>query len=385
MFRKNCPKKRKNPNYKICPKCSRTDHTYNHCDVPQNQFKCIWCRESHHTLAYRCKIRKNFVNLKRKGQLPSSYASVTRKNSNLHENVTPKQDRSDVILTCICAAMIKNDEEPGCFNTVLNSLLGENQLPSVKMSQFAPPKLSETSIGNLFKKYVPNPIKDSNTQNRNTLSISRGNHSDESNWNNINTNRRDLTAMVENNKTENPELAQPAPVNETSRSASDATITVPRSDVIAPNTATVPTVDDGVPTPFEEEVLSEQTVQPLVQTSISTSTPRQEKTSVSRLNASQDSQNYLSCHEIDEPPTLDWSSFTIFKLGNVRKKLVAGEVVNKIKKNELIVIDANDTPPSLETIETLLNKHGVPPVKSLRENDFQKKLKSLTPSNLRNG
>ena len=382
---KDCPKKRINPNYKICPKCSRTDHTYNHCDVPQNQFKCIWCRESHHTLAYRCKIRKNFVNLKRKGQLPSSYASVTRKNSNLHENVTPKQDRSDVILTCICAAMIKNDEEPGCFNTVLNSLLGENQLPSVKMSQFAPPKLSETSIGNLFKKYVPNPIKDSNTQNRNTLSISRGNHSDESNWNNINTNRRDLTAMVENNKTENPELAQPAPVNETSRSASDATITVPRSDVIAPNTATVPTVDDGVPTPFEEEVLSEQTVQPLVQTSISTSTPRQEKTSVSRLNASQDSQNYLSCHEIDEPPTLDWSSFTIFKLGNVRKKLVAGEVVNKIKKNELIVIDANDTPPSLETIETLLNKHGVPPVKSLRENDFQKKLKSLTPSNLRNG
>merc|ERR1712074_97954 len=97
-------------------------HTHNHCEVPQNQFKCIWCRESHHTLSYKCKIRKNFVNLKRKGQLPSSYASVTRKNSNLHENVTPKQDRSDVILTCICAAMIEIDEEPGCFNTVLNSL-----------------------------------------------------------------------------------------------------------------------------------------------------------------------------------------------------------------------------------------------------------------------
>ena len=301
------------------------------------------------------------------------------------ENVTPKQDRSDVILTCICAAMIKNDKEPGCFNAVLNSLLEENQLPSVKMSQFVPPKISETSVGNLFKKYVHNPINESSAQTSNTLSMSRGDHSDESNRNNINNNWRDLTAMAEKNNTVSPVSVQSAVLHETS--SSDATIIVPQRGVGALNTATVLHDDDGEQTHVEEDVLNEQIVPPLAQTStsISTSTPRQEKSSLSRLNASHDSQNYHSCHEVDESPTLDWSSFTIFKSGNARKKLTAGEFVNKIKKKELIVLDANDTPPSLDTIETLLNKHGVPAVKSLRDIEFQTKLKSLTPTKLRNG
>ena len=138
--------------------------------------------------------------------------------------------------------------------------------------------------------------------------------------------------MVENNNTVSPVSVQPAVLHETS--SSDATIIVPQRGVGALNTATVLHDDDGEQTHVEEDVLNEQIVPPLAQTStsISTSTPRQEKSSLSRLNASHDSQNYHSCHEVDESPTLDWSSFTIFKLGNGRKKVIAGEMVNKMKK-----------------------------------------------------
>ena len=403
---KQCPKKIENPNYVICPKCSSTDHDYRSCLVPQSDFKCISCSENHHTLAFKCKVRKNFVNLKRKGELPTSYAGITRKTSLNYSNLTPKQDKSDIIMTCICAAIIKNDEEPGCFKDVLNSLLVENQLSQVNMSIFVPPKASNTRIKNLLHQTLnsnTNPIpKNSHPHPSSSHGIPRSNNEEiptghpyhtkpykgDRVWTNSNQNKRDPTNVAPLMLQSAPKCSKAVPLSSstqenprasTSTSNEDSTVPqsapkspkVPQSAIITEKNSSAPMLDQEA-----DEVLSQSSESPYEIVAPSTSTPRSEKRmSAMRLNSSEDSQKFDSCHE--EINETDWSSFTVYRRGSNRKRINTSDFIKYVDKNDIIIVDVNDCPPPMSTIKQLIEKYGLPEVESLRNEKFQQKLESI--------
>ena len=128
---RNCPYPEE---YKICSNCMSTEHTHKDCPTPEIK-KCVNCQNSaHHTLAFGCPKRKNYVASKSK-QVNSdvrptnvpifSYSDATKTNLSTSQDIKTAQ-----ILVAVSAEITKNSSS---FGAVLNSLLQENNLPSVKL------------------------------------------------------------------------------------------------------------------------------------------------------------------------------------------------------------------------------------------------------------
>ena len=138
----NCPK---NTDYVICSECSSHEHKFDQCNSGQNK-KCVNCHGAHSTLALGCPTRKNILQQKRKRVTSSSYSDVTLRQNGTNENQLVKIN-DQIILSnmCIITAAMKDQETPGCYGSVLASLLKINNLPEFKMGDISPPKLSTLS------------------------------------------------------------------------------------------------------------------------------------------------------------------------------------------------------------------------------------------------
>ena len=130
----NCPNE---DSFRVCSECSSSDHTYTNCTSVTK--KCINCEGAHSTLAYRCPMRKKFLvdyakNQNGHNQQPS-YNSVVRN--------TPNNTKDTVLAQmCIMTAALKENENPGSYETVLNTLLRVNNLPQFNMGGISPPKVN---------------------------------------------------------------------------------------------------------------------------------------------------------------------------------------------------------------------------------------------------
>ena len=148
---KNCPRKLENPNFKVCSKCASTDHTYAMCKAEPERFVCINCGQNHHTLAFKCQARKNAIKMKSSGTPKYTDYSAAVKTS-LTKKMLDKSETEfspNKIMTCMCAALLNEYENPGNFNTQLNILLKQNNLPGVDLSGFKPPDLINALISAL--------------------------------------------------------------------------------------------------------------------------------------------------------------------------------------------------------------------------------------------
>lgn len=127
--------------YKICSECGELGHTWFTC--LNEEKRCINCGNNHRTLAMRCPERKKLITEKRQANTitstshtATSYSSAAKSapitstlpNINLHKDTPCK------ILTCLLHAHVCNIGEPGSFEKVLQEMLKDNNLPSVKVS-----------------------------------------------------------------------------------------------------------------------------------------------------------------------------------------------------------------------------------------------------------
>ena len=176
----------KSKEYKISSLCASQEHTHRECI--SNIRKCMNCKEEgneHSTLAMGCPFRKNVSKKKRQEimlntnnrRLDNSHQSIqlypahsyshvlahsnspghstpiTSVNSPLgYTNPIPnsitvpihpisafeKSSISNVVISVLIAT-VKNNEAPGIFEAVLNSLLVANGLPQFKMLNVTPP------------------------------------------------------------------------------------------------------------------------------------------------------------------------------------------------------------------------------------------------------
>ena len=132
-----CPK---DSNYKVCSLCSCTTHIYSECRSIIK--RCLHCQGSHPTNASVCPIRKKFLQKKNE---KTPYAHVV-KNKPTDSSIPCEDINVQNIMSksfvCFLLAACKERENSGTFNSVLNSLLVQNNLPSIKMQGISPPSLS---------------------------------------------------------------------------------------------------------------------------------------------------------------------------------------------------------------------------------------------------
>ena len=141
----NCPLP---ADYKICSNCSSNDHDYKNCNATEVR-RCINCKDSsHHTLAYSCPKRKQFVEsmMKSSPSKPASYSDIVK--SSVLQSSSYSNDlfsdvmrpaivhKSDVISAhiLVTVAFEKTKNDPLSFDILLNKLLKENNLPEVKLT-----------------------------------------------------------------------------------------------------------------------------------------------------------------------------------------------------------------------------------------------------------
>ena len=137
---RNCPKKQDDPSYKICSNCSSTSHRYQSCPE-QTNFKCVNCDGSHRTISMACPLKRDAVKIKR--QQPTSngnYSDAVKKSTPTNFAIDPTLISKSISITVL--ALLKNAENPGTFSTVINSLYQKNNMPTLNLDGFEPPKLS---------------------------------------------------------------------------------------------------------------------------------------------------------------------------------------------------------------------------------------------------
>ena len=197
----SCPKSK---DYKICSLCASLEHTHRECTSSNR--KCVNCEEDndHNTLAMSCHVWKKVSNKKRLEIIQSiniphyiSYQAshfhsrpalsisqvLAHSNSAGHsslitsvktnggpDNITipiqsiPTFGKSSVsnAVISVLTATAKNCDEPGTFETVLNSLLTANGLPTFKMGNVTPPTSFQP---------IPTDISSLNTESTFTPSL----------------------------------------------------------------------------------------------------------------------------------------------------------------------------------------------------------------------
>jgi len=153
----NCEKDR---DYVICSICASTDHSYKNCQSTVK--KCINCDGEHSTLAFSCPVRKKIVAEKRK-LISQSYANAANSVPNLtrgtRSTVNFDNVKDDMVsmgtrfpdvvsraTMCLLVASLKEAENKGVFQSVLDELLAENGLSKFNMGTISPPLLSSKQI-----------------------------------------------------------------------------------------------------------------------------------------------------------------------------------------------------------------------------------------------
>jgi len=142
----SCPK---DDGYLICSLCSELGHTFKNCNSSNK--KCVNCGNAHNTLSLSCPVRKKIVDEKRREDRNLSYAAKTARpvsasrssiKSNHMINAEHIGDMREIMSKtslCLMMAILKMNESGCCFETVLNGLLSENNLPSFSMGAITPP------------------------------------------------------------------------------------------------------------------------------------------------------------------------------------------------------------------------------------------------------
>ena len=141
--------------YKICSVCSSTDHRWKNCQSTVK--KCINCGGGHNALSSVCPRRKELLQKKRaEVNRPNSFSSAAAGGQVLHNAHNFSKDASRDIVksySCIMLAILKSADNPSSFNAVVNNLFTQNNLPSLSLNDFSPPKLS--SLIGTDERYPP--------------------------------------------------------------------------------------------------------------------------------------------------------------------------------------------------------------------------------------
>ena len=137
-----CPKKLENPNYKVCSNCSEETHDFKICNKSPANYKCINCSGKHSSMSMICPYRQDFLKTKRLSSNPSFASKIksSRNDVKIDQNIMAKT------LTITITAALKNQQDPGCFSTYLNTLLQLNDLPTINMGDVSPPTLGIDSV-----------------------------------------------------------------------------------------------------------------------------------------------------------------------------------------------------------------------------------------------
>ena len=127
---KNCEK---SSDYLICSECSIVGHRYINCRYTNKKY--INCAEPHKTLALRCKVRKDKIKeieTKKKTKMQASkekeasdkvMTKISSAFDKLPDNFIP------AIAGALLMAKMKEAEESGSFQRVLNEILKKNNIP----------------------------------------------------------------------------------------------------------------------------------------------------------------------------------------------------------------------------------------------------------------
>ena len=118
----------------VCSECGATDHRYTVCTSTVK--KCLNCHGPHRTLAYKCPERKRKVKeieqkqkQKEKKEAEPQLGPLTAKLNELFDNLTPSF--VTVITTALIFAKMKEVDEPGTFQFVVDEIMQANNLPKV--------------------------------------------------------------------------------------------------------------------------------------------------------------------------------------------------------------------------------------------------------------
>ena len=150
------------PEYKICSNCTSSDHTYRECTA-SDAAKCINCPgASHHTMAYSCPKRKDYIQRKKSSSRSfnimskPNYSAAVKINATTHDSII----KSQLLLSI---AFEKTKENPSKFESLLNSLLRENDLPLVKLGSlsgnFSDVDFPERETKKIGESYIFNTLR----------------------------------------------------------------------------------------------------------------------------------------------------------------------------------------------------------------------------------
>jgi len=206
-------------NYLICSICAVEGHTFKTC---RSLAKCcINCGGDHNTLSMACGERKKIVEAKRRNS-NVSFAAKTSQTTRLNvdnesadgvlDSLSLRGSSPDLgkvvhlsTVSVIIAAM-KEQEEKGCFENVLNTLLQNNGLPKFNMGSISPPLPPPVSTesqrvqvaGIAADAVVTETASDLSVSNvKSIIYVKKGSHS--VTCNNIDILVRDKKALVESN------------------------------------------------------------------------------------------------------------------------------------------------------------------------------------------
>ena len=116
-----CRKKLVNPNYKICSNCSAEDHDFRICNIRPANYNCINCNGNHSTMSMTCPHRQDLLKAKRL-KTNASFASKITLSSNNNSMKIDQNILSKTLIITMTAAL-KEQQNPGCFSTYLNTFL----------------------------------------------------------------------------------------------------------------------------------------------------------------------------------------------------------------------------------------------------------------------
>ena len=126
--------------YKVCSLCASHDHLWKECKTPAR--KCINCGGDHATLSISCKLRQDYLTNVRNSD-KKSFSEAVIQPVQPHPPPAPINFNNELIaktFSCIVLASFKENEEPGSFEANLNNLFTVNNLPTLCLDGFSPPK-----------------------------------------------------------------------------------------------------------------------------------------------------------------------------------------------------------------------------------------------------
>ena len=135
---RECPRKRANPDFQVCSNCSSTDHVFKNCSRGPQEFKCVNCSESHHSLAMKCSVRRQAIKNRRLGNNNKfSYSSIAKSPNPPLIAVDPDIIKKSISISVL--ATLSSNNNPKKFGEVFNSLMSDNNLPTLILDNYVPP------------------------------------------------------------------------------------------------------------------------------------------------------------------------------------------------------------------------------------------------------